>query len=80
MKLIEIIKDGKKILIGEGEKGIESPIEIKFTMDENDFNKIEKAAMYYKWSIYDAIIEILTRNPEGTLRKAEMEYQGIANL
>lgn len=77
MKLIEIIKNGKKILVGEGEKGIKSPIEIRITVDEEKFNEIEEIANYYKWSIYDAIEEILFSNPKQIIEIAEMEAQGI---
>ena len=77
MKLIEVIKNGKKILIGEGEKGIKSPIELRITIDEGKFAEIEEIANKYKWPIYDALEEILFSNPKEIIETAEMKLQGI---
>jgi hypothetical protein len=77
LKLIEILKNGKRILLGEGEHNIKSPIEIRITIEEDKFNEIQKIADYYKWSLYDTLEEILYSDPKETIEKAEMKYQGI---
>lgn len=74
MKLIEVTKNGQQILSGLsiGDHGINNPVEIKFVIDESDYQKMEYATSYYKWDIYDAI-DMFFKHAEDIV--GEMEYK-----
>lgn len=72
MKLLEISKKGKTILVGEGigKSEIKTPIEIKFIVDETDYQKLNQATNYYKWSMHEALTMLCKYSEEFI---AEME-------
>lgn len=76
MKLIEVTKDGKKLLIGEGRVDITKPVEIKFIVDESDFNKLNDISEYYKWSLYE-VLKTFCEDAEIYVSDMEGRAQGL---
>ena len=56
MKLIEVKKNKKTLLVGSGiQEDIKTPIEITFTIDQDNYISLDSVAKEYKWSIYEAL-------------------------
>ena len=56
MKLIEVKKNKKTLLVGAGtNEDLKTPIEITFTIDQENYIKLNNVANEYKWDIYDAL-------------------------
>ncbi len=56
MKLMEITKNGERLSTVHGiDDDLTTPVKIEFVIDEKNYNKLERATDYYKWSIYDAL-------------------------
>ena len=55
MKLMEVTRNDKKILVASGEPGIKEPIKITFVIEEKDYMTLENVAKEYKWNIYETL-------------------------
>lgn len=53
---------------------VENPVEITITVSESQYNTLEAAANYYKWSIYD-VIETLFDDAEQLVSLMEGKAQ-----
>lgn len=54
-RLIEVKQEGEKIFTATGyDEEIKTPVEISFVADISDFERLRKAANYYKWNLHEA--------------------------
>lgn len=54
-KTFEIMQNEQQIFVGVSNEEFTSPIEIRFVIEKDTFDKLEKATKHYKWSIYEAL-------------------------